>query len=789
MAPLRPRSGRGGTRWQVARSLPFFCTRQSLPALISLLLSAASIGRCGSDDLLRPLPHPYGPTAAYGEVFPGRFHPGIDLQTGGRELPVAAAADGEIVRLRISGGGYRRAVHLALPDGREIVYAHLSRFAKAIEDSCRAIQKSSRKYELDWRPPRGMFPVIQGSWLGWTGETEDGRAMLHVEVRIDDVPLNPLTSGMSWPDSYPPTILSIDLVPLGPDAEINGAFATHSSRIWRVDGRVVPLIPVVVWGKIGVECESVDECLSETIAPWRVRLDVDDVVLIDTDIGTAVREGALPPGRPDQKEPSVFRQRCYSVRDPARGALLCNSELTPGPHRLRVILEDASGNADTVIVPLIVRPSPTVKEWMARPLADGAWDLGVLVSDVAQSDLDAFQLSIELTDDGRSFPVKTRLGHLGDGWFFGEVSSFTPSGEVGLRIRMRTSDSIETWEPLLSLDPAGRCFPELIGSPTFVPSRSWLEIAFPQTCMPAKAPTASLTVAGERIECDLLKAPPTSGGEAEWRFVCPAVIDSTGTPPILDLTVTGADRRWSLDDVVAVNPGTDLLWTSPDGALTLEIPAATFYAPGWLVWAHEPTGEMIPEGEYLGSPASAPGKGEQMLVRSDLHRVGPAGIEIDGVFRVAIRPRTPPETVEETRRLGIYGRPDAGAGWTLRPGAWTGEAVVAVVDRLEEWILCEDRTEPWLYALDPGPGDRRRGAVGFLRARVREDGSGIAADGVELLLDGRPIPAEWNPHARSITARVDDCLKPGRHVWEVSAIDLAGNRAVRTARFIVIAQQ
>jgi hypothetical protein len=117
---------------------------------------------------------------------------------------------------------------------------------------------------------------------------------------------------------------------------------------------------------------------------------------------------------------------------------------------------------------------------------------------------------------------------------------------------------------------------------------------------------------------------------------------------------------------------------------------------------------------------------------------------------------------------------------------WDGGGYVAVVDRLEEWILIEDRTEPWLYVLSPEPGAHLAASPKELTLRIREDGSGVPSSGVTVSLDGRRVPAAWDPETRSVTARVRAPLARGGHRWEVRARDRAGNEARRVAEFRVI---
>src|SRR5881628_838217 len=67
--------------------------------------------------------------ASFGEYRPDHLHPGVDLSTGGRTgLPVLAAAEGAIYRLKVEWRGYGKAIYLRHKDGKISVYAHLERF-------------------------------------------------------------------------------------------------------------------------------------------------------------------------------------------------------------------------------------------------------------------------------------------------------------------------------------------------------------------------------------------------------------------------------------------------------------------------------------------------------------------------------------------------------------------------------------------------------------------------------------------------------------------------------------
>lgn len=752
------------------------------------MAALADQAEAASRDLHSPLAARRSPVATFGTWAPGRFHPGVDFSTGGVRMPVAAAADGEIVRVRASGSGYGNALHLRVTDGPEIVYAHLARFASPIQDSCRALQTRQGSYELDWTPPPGTFPVSKGGWVGWTGEAPDGRSLLHLELRVDGVPRNPWRNGFAWEDRDAPVIEAIEFVPLGADARING----------RLDPLVVPVAaggtsmsPPVLWGPVGVLCHAYDTSASSRCAPWRCVLDVDGAIVGES---TAADEGAAglwwDALDPEPAAVHEFRLPLFDALRGDRGVLAAGKVLGPGPHPVRITCFDAAGNADTTTLPIVVLPSPRMQEWIVRPLSRRSWDLAVKIAPIEGIDPERVRLWVDLTENGRTYPVHQPIGHLGDGYYFGTIVGHVPAGRIGMRVRLLTPDGREIVEPALSLDAEARCEAAAIDSPAVRVEPRWMTLSVPARCIPATEPKAYVRLDGRRLACTLLEMSQEGGQSAppqEWTFTISPRASRAASAAVFELEAGGTHRAWRLDGVIAAGPRADVLYSASDGSMSLEAAAGTFYAPVWLAWSRSARNDgVIPVDELPRSGGPTIGQDEILWVRSDVHRLDPLGYRPDGSFRVTVRPRQIPGSPDEARRLLLYGRPDPASPWTPRGATWTGSGVTALVDRLEEWIVLEDQTEPWLYALRPGDAERIRPSGIELSAGVREDGAGIAREAIEIRLDGRRLPAKWNPGARRVTAVPDSSLAPGSHAWTILVRDRAGNTATREASFVVV---
>ena len=81
-----------------------------------------------------PLNIPIQLAANFGELRSDHFHMGLDIRTQSKEnLPVYAAADGYVSRIKIEKYGYGRAIYINHPNGYTTLYAHLNSFYPRLE--------------------------------------------------------------------------------------------------------------------------------------------------------------------------------------------------------------------------------------------------------------------------------------------------------------------------------------------------------------------------------------------------------------------------------------------------------------------------------------------------------------------------------------------------------------------------------------------------------------------------------------------------------------------------------
>jgi murein DD-endopeptidase MepM/ murein hydrolase activator NlpD len=160
-----------------------------------------------------PLDVPIALAANFGELRPDHYHMGLDCKTEKRQnLPVHAAADGYIAKIKIEPFGFGRAIYINHPNGLTTLYAHLNNFFPALEKYVKEQQYEQESWEVFIDIPAGFFPVKKGDFIAYSGSTGGSQGPhVHFEIRDTktDKVLNPLLFGFALKDNIPPAILRL----------------------------------------------------------------------------------------------------------------------------------------------------------------------------------------------------------------------------------------------------------------------------------------------------------------------------------------------------------------------------------------------------------------------------------------------------------------------------------------------------------------------------------------------------------------------------------------------------
>src|SRR2546423_1277240 len=160
-----------------------------------------------------PLNIPISLSGNFGELRPGHYHMGLDLRTNKvQNLPVFAAAEGYIARVKIEPWGFGRAIYINHPNGYTSLYAHLNKFFPLLEQYVKQKQYESEGWRTFLEIPATLFPVKKGSLIAYSGNSGGSLAPhLHFEIRrtSPEVNLNPLLFGFPIIDKTSPAITRV----------------------------------------------------------------------------------------------------------------------------------------------------------------------------------------------------------------------------------------------------------------------------------------------------------------------------------------------------------------------------------------------------------------------------------------------------------------------------------------------------------------------------------------------------------------------------------------------------
>ncbi|MEP7164910.1 MAG: M23 family metallopeptidase [Ferruginibacter sp.] len=154
-----------------------------------------------------------GIVANFGELRPNHYHMGLDCRTDQKvNVPVYAAAEGYIARVKIEPFGFGRSITINHPNGLSTLYAHLNLFAPELEKYITDQQYKLQQWDVTIAVPEKLFPVSKGDPIAYSGNTGGSQGPhTHFEIRDTktDKVLNPLLFGFPIPDTIPPNIIRL----------------------------------------------------------------------------------------------------------------------------------------------------------------------------------------------------------------------------------------------------------------------------------------------------------------------------------------------------------------------------------------------------------------------------------------------------------------------------------------------------------------------------------------------------------------------------------------------------
>lgn len=334
---------------------------------------------------IAPLDPPLIITGTFGEIRDNHFHSGIDLSTDEEEgLPVMAAADGYISRIKISSEGYGKALYITHPNGFVTVYGHLQKFTASINSYIRRLQYARQVFELDINPKENEYIVKQRDVIAYSGSTGDAEAPhVHFEIRDEktEEPINPLLFGLPVTDIFVPELKFIRLFPLRENGIVNTTDSAETYDL-KVDNGIYKLNTTetpLVYGNIGFGFSAVDyqdSSLAE-LGIYSSELYIDGKIAFstkydrfnfnDTRYVNAHIDYLL------KTRENIKIERC--LRLPGDHLKIYDDELQTGytnfgedgSHSIRIVVKDFNGNKAQIEFRVIAKASLREKLYQPKP--------------------------------------------------------------------------------------------------------------------------------------------------------------------------------------------------------------------------------------------------------------------------------------------------------------------------------------------------------------------------------------------------------------------------------------
>lgn len=204
-----------------------------------------------------PVDIPLYLSGTFGELRSNHFHSGIDIKTEGVEGKIIRAIeDGWVSRIKISTGGYGKALYITHPNGYVSVYGHLQKFNDTIQKLVINEQYLKESFTIQIFPEKEEINVEKGDIIAYSGNTGGSEGPhLHFEIReeLSQYPVNPLLcESIKIKDYYRPKITQLVIYPVDNNSLINGSHDTvfYDIEGWGIEHRIKGNPEITLAGRI-----------------------------------------------------------------------------------------------------------------------------------------------------------------------------------------------------------------------------------------------------------------------------------------------------------------------------------------------------------------------------------------------------------------------------------------------------------------------------------------------------------------------------------------------------------
>ncbi len=696
-------------------------------------------------------------TSAFAEFRPRHYHAALDIKTWNRTgYRVFAIDDGYIFRVRVGSFGYGRAIYLKLRDGRIVVYGHLQRFIRKLQNYTDSLRLARQKYVLDQYLKPGQFPVRRGQLIAFSGETGIGVPHLHFEMRdAKNRPINPLKFYRErLRDTIPPALSRLAVIPLSAKTFINFEPDTLLLDIPR-QKKAVLTDPVYLTGKAYLALKASDRAdgVNNRFGIYEFEMFVNDSLvytarfdrfsyaqnpLIELDKNFSLKRRGSGVFQNLYRMPANGLE-FYGNTAVGGGALTANN-LKYGRNQLRIRAADYFGNSSELSLAVIYYPEETVQTY-------GLTRLGkrILFNVKSRNPLHHIDLSFQRAGEtawisGMPYELRDMKKVFTEYHYFLSAGNDSLGKISRLMITPFISEKVPLVPRILELQKAAnQSDPAVPPHAHFFGSRVGL-------LLPADYPEMKNMPGIERYhlksgrEYDLLPQ--------NWQSSLERVKKFRGKPLLSFLS------RWKM-----IRPGVRAVLASEDTVLQISFSPNSVY-------------DTLYSAIFTRSFSNTPETGKSLLPVYDV-RPFDRPLRNGATLRLTL-----PDRLKARPGLGVYYL-DQKKGWLFLPTRIdsANHTFQTRVLSLEKFTLFQDTVPPEIHLLNRMPGKTLRPGNKSIRFKVEDKVSGIMKERqITVRIDGKWSLFEYDPEEDEVSIW-PSYLPRGSHVIEIQAADNVGNTA------------
>ncbi|MDE3057430.1 MAG: M23 family metallopeptidase [Bacteroidota bacterium] len=320
-------------------------------------------------------------TSNFAEFRSTHFHGGIDIGTHDRTgAEVYAARDGYVASVSVSPYGYGRWLVIRHPDGYYTTYAHLSSFNPTIERLVHEEQMRKGKFSVELRFAPGAIAVHKGELVAYSGESGEGSAHLHFEIR--DAHFNPVNPFLcpaikESDDATPPIFRRLAVVPLTARSLVDYEFSPqifHAQYVESGEYKIPGTLRCT--GTVGFEVDAQDKSAASRYMRgiYKLQFQVDGKALFESvrnkfpidatrEIGLEYDWGLWRQHRGEFEKLYIDRGNTLPFHSSTvlYDGAVSSPKVSEGVHSFKIVATDFSGNTSALSGTFVLNHPPALE--------------------------------------------------------------------------------------------------------------------------------------------------------------------------------------------------------------------------------------------------------------------------------------------------------------------------------------------------------------------------------------------------------------------------------------------